>query len=181
MPPPPSFARFQSIDLYLSPLGATVGSKTYPAGASFSADVILFGIQGNILASMNTSGFKLDGSIDQFQLGPFSVSGSGKTTSGPSVSIEFDASQQHVQIEGCLQLFDVSAALQFMFDAMPRQDFSVHFALQFAGELVFAVDGALRGPPNLADLAKLDFALSAVFSQDILDYITRQVGICPTC
>ncbi|KIP04490.1 hypothetical protein PHLGIDRAFT_39133, partial [Phlebiopsis gigantea 11061_1 CR5-6] len=76
MPQPPSFARFQSIDLYLSPLGATVGSKTYPAGASFSADVILFGVQGNVMASMDTTGFKLSGSIDKFQLGPFSVSGS---------------------------------------------------------------------------------------------------------
>lgn len=175
LPSPPSFAHFEHIDMYICPLGASIGSTNYPSGASFSADITIFGIRGDILTSMGSSGFKMDGWIDGFSLGPFSVRGTGGDR--PLVDIEFDESKQHVLINGLLKLFDVTTALHLIFDIAPHPDFSINFALKFVDELSFTVNGVLSGPPDFRDLGNIDFNLEAVFQQDLLEHLTREVLI----
>lgn len=192
MPQPADCIDFEDVKLYVCPvpmgkstwftyglpcsLKIVLGTVAYPQGVSFDAVCTAFGKKGSIAASFGSGGAKLIGSVDNFSIGPLSVRSASGAPSA-SVDIELGSSRQHIVIDGAVTLFDVEGiAIQVLFDGVPTPVFSFHLMLHFTPRLMFQVDAAMIGSPkSLHSIEGLDFQLSALFEQDLLQFIATEV------
>lgn len=175
LPPIPNFLVFTEATVYLSS-GTALGATVYPAGFSFTADILFCGAHLEASASFLSETLKISGQLDGLQVGPLSVKGHNDTPKA-SVDLELSSATQLVKIDGeidFLGLFKASVLLNLQL--MPTPTFDFDFVLQFTPLLTFLVDAKMTGTiSNFGDLQHLDFDLAATFEQHILDYIRDQI------
>jgi biopolymer transport protein ExbB/TolQ len=64
-----------------------------------------------------------------------------------------------------------------IFSVMPKTTFHFSFFLKFTDHMTFNVEAHLLGEiSNVNDVSNIDFTLAAIFHQDILDYIAKEIN-----
>lgn len=167
--------KFNKFDFYLSS-GVTVNNKVYPAGVQFDSDMEVFGHHASITATIGQT-TSIKGNLDSFKIGGLTVS--GDKDKNPSMAIEIGGATQKFYIDGAIDFVDITASAHIdiaMGGAKPV--FSFNADLEFGpGDLLhFRLDAEMLGQLNGADTAGLDFTLTAIFEQHLLDYIIAEAN-----
>lgn len=173
VPAPPDFLDFEKVSLYMSS-GVTIGSASYPAGFSFSADLKIFDVSLHAAASIINGSLVAAGSIQGLSIGPLAIKGyQGKDA---TLSLTLGSSQQSVYVDGSISLFGLTIALNLQLQILPTPSFSFKFMLQFTDFLIFEVDAQMIGDHvDLKHLSDLDFSLHALFEQHLVEYIRDEI------
>lgn len=173
LPSPPDFIDFESVDLYMS-TGETIATKNYPAGFSFDAHMIVFGSRMDVDASLAGGILSVAADVDDLKIGPLAIKGTnGKKA---TLDLHIGAGIQQLHVDGAIDFLGVHTSLLLNLEIQPSPTFSFDFILNFTNVLHFAVDAKMVGTvDDLKDLSKLDFELTAVFEQHLLDYVRDQI------
>lgn len=195
-PPDQSVIQLEDLSIYIS-AGTTIGAKQFPPGFSFDAKALIFGKQAAVSCSIGHE-IELAGSIDTFPLGPLEIMNFTTTTAsvlgslptsqgvlaltvtspnqptGPSFSMAIGKTEQKFLLDGGVKLLDIVAAIHVETELLPSPNFSFSLALAFTNLLSFSITGAMLGAFDPTHIVNLDFALSATFEQNILDFLMDQ-------
>ena len=171
LPQPPSdFLIFQDLDLSLS-TGANIGATFYPAGATFAAEMTLFGKTASVHCQIDKSppGISITGTVQSFSLGPLSVT--GHTGKDLSLDLKFGSDEQHIMIDGEIRLWELDAAVTIRANLHPL-DLSFDSKFAFSDALEFHLSAQIQGEVHsLKDLAHCDFTFDCELEQHIVDYL----------
>ncbi|KAL8689525.1 MAG: hypothetical protein Q9218_004824 [Villophora microphyllina] len=196
-PPGESVIKFEDLSIYIS-AGTTIGAKQYPPGFAFDAKALIFGKQAIVSCSIGHR-IELAGSIDTFSLGLLEITNStiattvsqpklshaGQSTvmltstspsqpTGPSFSLAIGKTEQKFLLDGGVKLLEADAAIHVEAELLPSPKFSFLLGIAFSNLLSFTITGAMLGAFDPAHIQDLDFALSATFEQNILDFLMDQ-------
>jgi hypothetical protein len=176
LPQPASdFLFFEELKFGIS-TGASIGSTYYPAGATFSAKMDLFGKKASVDCEFNkeAKGIKVHGEIEAFTLGPLTVS--GETTPNLVVDVNFTPDIQHLMINGQVKLWEIDAGILITADLHPL-DLSFDGQLAFSDALDFTLKAQIAGEiHSLKDVLNSDFSFDFEFEQHILDDIMARAN-----
>ena len=176
LPQPASdFLFFEELNFGIS-TGASIGSTYYPAGATFSAKMDIFGKKASIDCEFNkeVKGIKIHGEVEAFTLGPLTVS--GKTSPDLIVDLNFTPDAQHVMIDGQVKLWEIDAGITITADLHPL-DLTFDGELAFSDALDFKLKAHIAGEiHSLKDLLHSDFSFDFEFEQHILDDVMARAN-----
>lgn len=174
--------RFEDVNIYASPMGCMVGTKSFPPGFIVQGKAYILDKKVEIDCRIGKQGLKLKGEIEGFSLGPLTVQG-GKRTDGTRspnalVDMEITTERQHFEVNGSIALWDLETSVFVLAEAMPNPQLEFNFELAWSDLLKFQVDGKLVRPVGstekaLNNLDNADFELHAVMEQHILREISE--------
>ena len=173
--PASDFLFFEEVNFGIS-TGASIGATYYPAGATFSAKMDVFGKKASIDCEFNkeVKGIKVHGEVEAFTLGPLTVS--GKTSPNLVVDLDFTPDAQHLMIDGQVKLWEIDAGITITADLHPL-DLTFDGELAFSDALDFKLKAQIAGEiRSLKDLLHSDFSFDFEFEQHILNDIMARAN-----
>ncbi|MBN2536012.1 MAG: hypothetical protein JXB88_24240 [Spirochaetales bacterium] len=102
----PDCIDFRDIDIYIAPLGGSIGTITFEPGISFAGRMTLFGKSAQINARLNDNGFVAKGHIDKIEIGPLTIR--GKNGKNAELDIELTTAKQSIYFDGAVELLGSS-------------------------------------------------------------------------
>ncbi|GFP57671.1 hypothetical protein TASIC1_0009000800 [Trichoderma asperellum] len=180
--PQQEIIRFEDVNIYASPMGCMLGTKSFPPGFVVQGKAYILDKKVEIDCRIGKQGLKLKGEIEGFSLGPLTVQG-GKRADGTRspnalVDMEITKERQHFEVNGSIALWDLETSIFVLAEAMPSPQLEFNFELAWSDLLKFQVDGKLIRPAGstekaLNNLDNADFELHAVMEQHILREISE--------
>jgi phage shock protein A len=164
----PNFFTINDFLLYVAPNGGTIGMLTYEKGVSFKADLIMFGEHSVSYASVSNDGLKIGGTLEKLDFGILKIG--GKNGGELTFDAEITNKNQAFKFDGEIVFLGAKVGL---FADVSNKGVEFSFEQSFLDMLKFEVNGKSSGSFN--DLANFDFALTASFKNDLLDYISKNV------
>lgn len=169
--PPQEMLRFHTVDLYVSS-GVRIGTTPYPKGIRFAASMDIFGKNASIDCTLDTE-LKIKGSVDEFQLGPLSVTGTGSKKQA-IIDIELGRSTQHILVNGSVKFLEASALIDVEVEFLPHPKFKFDVELDFNKIFTFILKAEMRGSVDFHDTSNLNFTLYALLEQHLCEYVAEQ-------
>ncbi|MBN1696462.1 MAG: hypothetical protein JW881_03005 [Spirochaetales bacterium] len=149
----PDFIEFNDLNIYIAPLGGSIGTVIFERGISFSGEMICFGKRASINARLSDNGFVAKGHIDQIDFGPLKIH--GKQGENAELDIELTQARQSIFIDGEIEFFNCSVGV---FAKASVNGIEFEFDQTILDILRLSLHGKSEG--SLDDLASLGFTLS---------------------
>jgi hypothetical protein len=164
---------FEQVALTLS-TGVSVGTTSYPVGASFLGSMELFGKKASMSAAIQ-DGIQIAASFEGFTVGPLAITGA--TTPTAQVQLELTPSRQSFLLDGGTKFLEVAASIHVEAELLPKPEFEFVLTLAFTELLPFTITGKMLGAVDPTGLDSLDFQLDALLEQKILNYLISQANM----
>lgn len=165
----PDFFLLKQLKLYAAPLGGTIGTVVFEKGFSFACNLILFGKQIAVYASLNENGMIAKGKLDNLSIGPLTIR--GEHGDDAQFDFELTTDKQMIFIDAAIDFLGAHAGI---YTEISKEKIAFDFDLKFDSLLKFTVNGMSSG--SLSQPASMDFALTAEFDNNITAYLKTTVA-----
>ncbi|KAJ7785143.1 hypothetical protein DFH07DRAFT_934976 [Mycena maculata] len=156
--------------------GLSFGPSLRTSSILNSSRVKIFGITGEVNVTIGSEGVKANGDVDNFKLGPLTVS--GYKSEKANFNLELTPAKQSGFIDGMITIFGTEVQAHCDIQLRPEFKFEFYFDLNFVDLFEFTVTaGPVQHPteesPGVSDT---DYHLTAEFHQKIRGHIATQIN-----
>lgn len=155
--------------------GCQLADRYYAAGYLLQGRVVVCGHRGSVDCTISWSeGFKFKATMDNFQVGPLTVSGANGEKN-PIVEVELTRERQKFLLSGRIEIFGLKVDVFVDCEWHPNPTFAFRFDLAWSTLLHVEVKARMVSSGDLAKPGDHDFEVYAVFEQTIIRDLTKSI------